>query len=205
MYVMDVPAWGLWSLFILVLAIAQLPPLMVLGFVIAYVWTAAETTPAVIFTIYALMVSGSDSDQGQGQRSGARRRHGPLRVVHHSTGDSCRLPLPLPPDADPGPVATAASGLRALAAGHRLGEALERGLDDVVHVPAAHELDVDGIRARIGADSLEYLSPDHLVAAIDRSADQLCLGCFTREYPIDVQLPLDKFALERPEWIGSGR
>ena len=61
MYIMDVPAWGLWSLFILVLAIAQLPPLLVLGFVIAYIWTAAETTPAVIFTIYALIVSGSDS------------------------------------------------------------------------------------------------------------------------------------------------
>ena len=61
MYVMDVPAWGLWSLFILVLAIAQLPPLLVLGFVIAYVWSVADTTPAVIFTIYALIVSGSDS------------------------------------------------------------------------------------------------------------------------------------------------
>ncbi|MBT8130105.1 MAG: AI-2E family transporter, partial [Gammaproteobacteria bacterium] len=61
MYVMDVPAWGLWSLFILVLAIAQLPPILVLGFVIAYVWSVAETTPAVIFTIYALVVSGSDS------------------------------------------------------------------------------------------------------------------------------------------------
>jgi len=61
MYVMDVPAWGLWTLFILVLAIAQLPPLLVLGFVIAYVWSVANTTPAVIFTIYALIVSGSDS------------------------------------------------------------------------------------------------------------------------------------------------
>ena len=44
-------------------------------------------------------------------------------------------------------------------------------------------------------------SPDNLVAAIDSDADQLCLGCFTREYPIDVQLPLDKFVLERPEWM----
>jgi len=61
MYVMDVPAWGLWTLMILVLAIAQLPPLLILGFVIAYVWSVAETTPAVIFTIYALIVSGSDS------------------------------------------------------------------------------------------------------------------------------------------------
>jgi len=61
MYVMDVPGWGLWTLFILVLAIAQLPPLLVLGFVIAYVWSVAATTPAVIFTVYALIVSGSDS------------------------------------------------------------------------------------------------------------------------------------------------
>jgi predicted PurR-regulated permease PerM len=61
MYIMDVPAWGLWTLFILVLAVAQLPPLLVLGFVIAYVWSVAETTPAVIFTVYALIVSGSDS------------------------------------------------------------------------------------------------------------------------------------------------
>ncbi len=26
----------------------------------------------------------------------------------------------------------------------------------------------------------------------------MCLGCFTRDYPIEVQLPLDKLALERP-------
>jgi len=61
MYVMDIPAWGLWTLMILVLAIAQLPPLLILGFVIAYVWSVAATTPAVIFTVYALIVSGSDS------------------------------------------------------------------------------------------------------------------------------------------------
>lgn len=61
MYLMDVPAWGLWTLIILVLAIAQLPPLLVLGFVIAYVWSVSTTTPAVLFTIYALIVSGSDS------------------------------------------------------------------------------------------------------------------------------------------------
>jgi predicted PurR-regulated permease PerM len=61
MYFMDVPAWGLWTLFILVLAIAQLPPLLVLGFVIAYVWSVSTTTPAIIFTIYALIISGSDS------------------------------------------------------------------------------------------------------------------------------------------------
>mgnify|MGYP001828765142 FL=1 len=61
MMLMDVPAWGLWTLLILVLAIAQLPPILVLGFVIAYVFSVADTTPAVIFMIYSLIISGSDS------------------------------------------------------------------------------------------------------------------------------------------------
>ena len=43
------------------LAIAQLPPILVLGIVIAYVFSVADTTPAVIFMIYSLIISGSDS------------------------------------------------------------------------------------------------------------------------------------------------
>jgi amidophosphoribosyltransferase len=62
----------------------------------------------------------------------------------------------------------------------------------------AHGADVEQVRERIGADSLEYLSPGNLVEAIAIGSEQLCLGCFTSEYPIDVQLPLDKLALERP-------
>jgi predicted PurR-regulated permease PerM len=61
MYVMDVPAWGLWTLLILGLAICQLPPLLVLGFVIVYVFSVADTTPAIIFMIYAMFVSVSDT------------------------------------------------------------------------------------------------------------------------------------------------
>jgi predicted PurR-regulated permease PerM len=60
MGVMGVPGWGLWSIVILVFAIAQLPPILVLGFVIAYVFSVADTTPAVIFAIYSLIVSASD-------------------------------------------------------------------------------------------------------------------------------------------------
>jgi amidophosphoribosyltransferase len=62
----------------------------------------------------------------------------------------------------------------------------------------AHGADAEEVRLAIGADSLEYLSEANLVAAIGASADRLCLGCFTRDYPIDVQLPLDKLVLERP-------
>ena len=40
--------------------------------------------------------------------------------------------------------------------------------------------------------------PENLTDAIAIGSQNLCLGCFTRDYPIDVQLPLDKFALERP-------
>lgn len=65
----------------------------------------------------------------------------------------------------------------------------------------AHDAEIEEVRERIGADSLEYLSVGNLVAAIATGADRLCLGCFTREYPIEVQLPLDKFALERPRGL----
>ena len=60
MIVMDVPAWGLWTLIVLVVAIAQIPPIVVLGFVCAYVFSVAETTPAVIFLVYCIVVSSSD-------------------------------------------------------------------------------------------------------------------------------------------------
>ena len=60
MIVMDVPAWGLWTLAVMVVAIAQIPPIVILGFVSAYVFSVAETTPAVIFLIYCIIVSSSD-------------------------------------------------------------------------------------------------------------------------------------------------
>ena len=61
MMVMDVPAWGLWTLAVLVVAIAQIPPIVILGFVSAYVFSVAETTPAVIFLVYCIVVSSSDA------------------------------------------------------------------------------------------------------------------------------------------------
>jgi predicted PurR-regulated permease PerM len=60
MMVIGVPAWGLWTLVILVLAIAQLPIILVLGCVSAYVFSVADTTAAVIFLIYSIIVSSSD-------------------------------------------------------------------------------------------------------------------------------------------------
>lgn len=61
MIVMDVPAWGLWTLFVLVVAIAQLPAMLVLGFVCAYVFYVGETMPAIIFLVYCFIVSSVDT------------------------------------------------------------------------------------------------------------------------------------------------
>jgi amidophosphoribosyltransferase len=48
----------------------------------------------------------------------------------------------------------------------------------------------------IGADSLGYLSIDGLIKAIDLPRENFCLACFTGDYPIPVQLEMDKLALE---------
>lgn len=60
---------------------------------------------------------------------------------------------------------------------------------------AAHKT-VDEIRDFIGADSLGYLSIDGLIKAVDLPKDIFCLACFTGDYPIPVQLEMDKLALE---------
>ena len=52
------------------------------------------------------------------------------------------------------------------------------------------------IRDFIGADSLGYLSIEGLIKAIALPKDTFCLACFTGDYPIPVQLEMDKLALE---------
>lgn len=55
---------------------------------------------------------------------------------------------------------------------------------------------VPEIRDFIGADSLGYLSLDGLIEAVALPREIFCLACFTGEYPIPVQLEMDKLALE---------
>jgi amidophosphoribosyltransferase len=52
------------------------------------------------------------------------------------------------------------------------------------------------IRDYLGADSLGYLSLDGLIQAVDLPRDIFCLACFTGEYPVPVQIEMDKLALE---------
>ncbi len=52
------------------------------------------------------------------------------------------------------------------------------------------------VRDFIGADSLGYLSIEGLIKAVALPKDIFCLACFTGDYPIPVQLEMDKLALE---------
>ena len=53
----------------------------------------------------------------------------------------------------------------------------------------AGNLDTDGVRRSIGADSLGYVSLDGLVAASEQPKNRLCRACFDGVYPIE--LPSD--------------
>lgn len=60
MLLAGVPGAGLWALLILILGIAQLPPLLVLLPAIIYVFSVESTTVAVVFMVWSLLVSFSD-------------------------------------------------------------------------------------------------------------------------------------------------
>ena len=56
-----VPAPGLWAGAVLVLAIIQLPPIIILGPIAVWVFSVAEPVPATIFAVYSMIVSVSDA------------------------------------------------------------------------------------------------------------------------------------------------
>lgn len=59
--VMSVPAAGIWAALVLVLAVVQLPPLLVLGPVAVWVFSVSDPVPATLFAIWAVFVSLCDS------------------------------------------------------------------------------------------------------------------------------------------------
>ncbi len=64
----------------------------------------------------------------------------------------------------------------------------------------AHELEVDEIRERVGADSLAYLSVDALRRVSQRLKHGICDACFSDEYPVavDPEAPPPQLSLFRP-------
>lgn len=57
MIAVGVPGAGLWALFVLIVAIAQLPPWLILGPVIVYVFSVESSTVATVFMVWSLVVS----------------------------------------------------------------------------------------------------------------------------------------------------
>ena len=53
------------------------------------------------------------------------------------------------------------------------------------------------IKEFIGANSLYYLNVEECLETFDGTLDTHCTACFTGDYPIPVQLELDKMVLER--------
>jgi len=62
----------------------------------------------------------------------------------------------------------------------------------------ASRQEIEDIRQHIGADSLAYLSLDGLMRAVEQPRESFCTACFTGEYPMPVQLQMDKLVFERP-------
>ena len=63
----------------------------------------------------------------------------------------------------------------------------------------AARLTVPEIGRFIGADSIGYLSLPGLLRAVNAPGAGFCTGCLTGEYPVPVQLEMDKLLLERAE------
>lgn len=55
---------------------------------------------------------------------------------------------------------------------------------------------VSQIRQEVGADSLGYISLEGLIRAVQLPRDVFCLACFTGNYPVPMQMGMDKLALE---------
>lgn len=57
---------------------------------------------------------------------------------------------------------------------------------------------IEEIRDFIGADSLGYLSIEGLLKSVGMPRELFCMACFTGDYPMPVQLEMDKLSLEIP-------
>ena len=56
-----VPGAGLWALLVLILAVVQLPTILILGPIIVYVFSTSSTVIAVVFAIWSVLVGISDA------------------------------------------------------------------------------------------------------------------------------------------------
>jgi amidophosphoribosyltransferase len=70
---------------------------------------------------------------------------------------------------------------------------------ELIASPFSSREEAEAVVSRfLEADSLGYLSIEGIVKATGLDQSLFCLACFNGEYPVPVQMELDKFALERP-------
>ena len=63
----------------------------------------------------------------------------------------------------------------------------------------AHTRSVEEIRNFLRVDSLHYLSLEGMLSCVKMPAKKYCTACFSGDYPINVEEPVEKFALERSQ------
>jgi amidophosphoribosyltransferase len=56
---------------------------------------------------------------------------------------------------------------------------------------------VEQIRKFLGVDSLHYLSLEGMLSCVSMAPQKYCTACFSGDYPMSVDEPVEKFALER--------
>ena len=61
----------------------------------------------------------------------------------------------------------------------------------------AHDRSVEEIRDYLEVDSLHYLSLEGMLSCVKMAAEKYCTACFSGDYPINVDEPVEKFAMER--------
>ncbi|UCE60216.1 MAG: amidophosphoribosyltransferase [Phycisphaerales bacterium] len=65
------------------------------------------------------------------------------------------------------------------------------------HELIAHERSVDQIRDYLGVDSLHYLSLEGMLSCVKMPPEKYCTACFSGEYPLSVDEPVEKFGMDR--------
>ncbi|MBI4717957.1 MAG: amidophosphoribosyltransferase [Planctomycetes bacterium] len=63
----------------------------------------------------------------------------------------------------------------------------------------AHNRSVDDVRDFLQVDSLYYLSHEGMLASVRMAPEKYCTACFSGAYPINVDEPVEKYAMEHAQ------
>ncbi|MEK6674640.1 MAG: amidophosphoribosyltransferase, partial [Planctomycetota bacterium] len=61
----------------------------------------------------------------------------------------------------------------------------------------AHQRSIEEVRSFIGVDSLQFLSHEGMLSCVKMPANRYCSACFSGQYPMPVDDPVEKYAFER--------